>query len=274
LAAKIIVPVEFVVRSSSEGSITKKAEKGESICGQELPQLRLGQLLDRPYFTPTTKAPKGQKDRPITLEAYYKLLRSEPAIANYLYGMSVILHLANRQAAQKNGLDRPDQKMEFGIFAEGLPYHVGEEKNPILNWGKVPAARIFNSLCSACGFPRNAWEKLPQFDFRLFREYAQHNAEARVVRLVDEYGGTDDGRYRRMADTLQGRSFIIAGEINLGQLFLEEYLCKEYFRLASKRTGLGGYEADATQKVIIPDSVLTETGRRNLLAHAMLMSGN
>ena len=51
---------------------------------------------------------------------------------------------------------------------------------------------------------------------------------------------------------------------------MENYLCKEYFRLQSKKTGKGGYEKSADQIVVIPDAVLQETGRRNLMCRLML----
>ncbi len=89
---------------------------------------------------------------------------------------------------------------------------------------------------------------------------------------MDEYGGTDDGRYRMMSDTKMGKALAETDSPNLARVFMENYLCKEYFRLASKRTGKGGYEKDAGQVVVIPDAVLQETGRRNLRAMLALMA--
>ena len=42
------------------------------------------------------------------------------------------------------------------------------------------------------------------------------------------------------------------------------YLCKQYFRLNSEKTGRGGYEKSASQEVVVSDEVLVETGRRNI----------
>lgn len=267
LPANRRIDVEFVVRSSNEGSMTGRAE----ICGQKLPSnLKLGQLLDRPYFTPTTKAPKGQKDVALTLEKYVEVVGDDD-LANYLYGISVLLHLINRGMALSRGLDRPDQKMEFGIFDPTAPIFL--EQLPIKRmefvWSEDNTKVLFNNLCGKAGFLSSAWINMPMFDLRRFCRFAQTNYQS--VRLIDEYGGTDDGRYRALADTVRARELMAAGEVYRGKALMQEYLCKEYFRLASKRTGQGGYEQPAQQAVIIPKEVLIETGRRNLTACQMLL---
>ena len=59
LRAERIIPVEFITRSTAEGSLADKANAGKKCSGQMLPDgIRLGQTLNRPYFTPTIKAPK------------------------------------------------------------------------------------------------------------------------------------------------------------------------------------------------------------------------
>ena len=261
------VDVEFVVRSSNEGSMTGK----ESICGQKLPLgLQLGQLLTRPFFTPTTKAPKGEKDKPLTLEEYTEVV-GDKGLANYLYGIAVMLHLINRGMALARGLDRPDQKMEFGIFDPMAPIY---KDGPIANrtridWTVEDASTIFSNLCVKAGFNHWAWKEMPLFDIELFCQFAQKNYQS--VRLVDEYGGTDDGRYRLLADTNRARELMEGGDLEEAKIVMRRYLCKEYFRLASKQTGKGGYEEPAQQAVVIPDKVLVETGKRNLLALQMLL---
>src|SRR3989339_1540049 len=121
LPADKIFPVENIVRTGAEGSMVDKSQKGDVICGQDVPKgIKLGDPLPRPFFTPTTKAPPGQKDKPITLEEFFQIV-GNGHVANYIYGMSVLLHLLNRKVARQCGLDRPDQKMEFGQFEAGLP---------------------------------------------------------------------------------------------------------------------------------------------------------
>jgi len=268
--AKEIIKVEFVVRSSCEGSLAEKVSQGKTICGQELPKdLLQGQLLPRPFFTPTTKAPKGQKDQHLTLGEYFNIIDNDD-LAHYLYGMAVILHLQNRAVALQKGLDRPDQKVEFGIFNPGALIMTDEEEHLIhytnWDWDLELTSDLFQQLCKQSGFDSDSWKEMPLFDINAFARFAKDNAVNCGVRLVDEYGGTDDGRYRPISDTKKGRELIEAGYPEQGKIFLENYWCKEYFRLASKRTGKGGYEEAAKQEVIIPDSVLQETGRRNFMA--------
>lgn len=271
LKAEKRIPIEFIIRSSCEGSMAEKAKQGKTICGQELPRdLQLGDILSRPYFTPTTKAPKGEKDKPITLEEYYGII-GDKYLANYLYGMAVLLHLRNRAEAMKKGLDRPDQKLEFALFTPGLPIHV-PIKNNLVGWNVKQAENIFNITFMSAGMEYESWKLMPKFDITLFSEYSGQNAIGGMARLIDEAGGTDDGRLRLLSDTMMGRRLVQSGNVDLGKVFIENYLCKEFFRLASKKTGKGGYEKSASQEVIISDAVLAETGRRNLRALLMLTS--
>jgi phosphoribosylaminoimidazole-succinocarboxamide synthase len=270
LPAKKMFPTEDVIRTGGEGSMVDKSQKGDYICGQRVPTgLKFGDSLPRPFFTPTTKAPPGQKDRPIPLEEFYAIIGNKD-YANYIYGMSVLLHLLNKKVALRCGLDRPDQKKEFGLFEQGLPVYYPEFEPEPRKWTMESASLLFSELCLACGMRTDAWKHMPLFNLGAFCEFAQYNAEARIIRLCDEYGGTEDGRYRPIADTLRGRKLIAAGSRELAMVFLENYYCKEYFRLFSKRTGRGGYNKSATQRVYISRAVLQETGRRNLMARLML----
>ncbi len=259
------VKVEFIARSTCEGSMEEKASEGESICGQELPKgLRLGQMLPRPYFTPTTKAPKGQKDEPITLDEYYQIIGDQHQ-ANYLYGMTIVLHLANRSRARKRGLDRPDQKVEFGRLLEGTK----------LKWPKPMSkngwAKRLSYLCAASGFDPSVWKRLPKFNFIDFCSYSNFNNLNQLFAVIDSGGGTDDGRYRPLFYTALGEEYYSRGLPNQAKAFMQEYLCKEWFRLYSKLTGKGGYSKSASEEVIVPDTILHETGRRNLLALLTLL---
>jgi len=262
MPAKEMFRAEFVVRSTVEGSAEDKLIAGQPISGQYFSdQLRLGQMLPYPVFNPTTKAPKGQKDMEVNLYGFFGIIRDRD-VANYLYGMSVILHLDNRKEAIKRGLDRPDQKLEFGVFEPGLPMH----KNRRIQWEERYVIRLLADLCRHSNFPSSAWCNLPEFDFKRFLKFAADNAKTGIIRLCDEYFGTDDGRYRNLADTEMGLALYKSGNVELARVYMERYLCKECFRLESKLTGQGGYEKNAQQKVVMPYAVLRETGRRNLMA--------
>ncbi len=263
--AKKMVPVEFIVRTGCEGSMAEKASTGKKICGQKLSKnLRLGQPLSRPIFTPTTKSAKGSKDLDLTIDEYYSLLKEDRPLANYLYGMTILLHLQNKTIARRKGLDRPDQKFEFGIFEPGQTVTTP----PTFEWEF--SQESLKKICGEAGFSEYTMNDLPQFDPDEFIRYSQQNAKTYEVRLCDETYGTDDGRYRIYQDTRMGIRLYDEGRDHLAEVFMKNYLCKEYFRLESKKTGKGGYDKDAKQPVIIPTPVLLETGRRNLIALLML----
>ena len=111
-----------------------------------------------------------------------------------------------------------------------------------------------------------SWKNLPGFDLKEFLRFAKVNAFSGAIRLVDETWGTDDGRYRLLSDTVMGLKLYRVREQQLAELFMKNYLCKEFFRTESKRTGRGGYDKDAGQTVVIPNYVMEETGKRNLMA--------
>ncbi|OGZ34622.1 MAG: hypothetical protein A2174_02455 [Candidatus Portnoybacteria bacterium RBG_13_41_18] len=268
--AQEAIKFEFICRTGCEGSMAEKAAQGKLVCGQELPKgLALGDVLPRPYFTPTTKAPKGQKDQDILIQDYLGLFRDEE-MAQYLYGMTVLLHLRNKWMARICGLDRPDQKMEFFIFDSGMPNNYQQSR---FDWSETEVADTFGRFCLGAGLAHDSWREMPGFDLAKFCGFAKKNQKSGQVRLGDEFGSTDDGRYRSLQDTFLGRKLMKDGKPDLAMAFLLNYLCKEFFRTVSKETGQGGYEKKASQKVVVPDWVLAETSKRNLRALLMLTQG-
>lgn len=253
------IKVEFIARSTCEGSMEENALEGKPICGQELPEgIRLGQMLPRPFFTPTNKAPKGQKDRPLTLEEYYDTIGSV-VLGNYLYGMTILLHLINRVLARRKGVDRPDQKKEFGRL-----HFPGVSDCRATYTSKQGWAQRFTYLCKEAGFNPLAWKQMPNFNLNIFCDYAEDNRIDQIYALIDSGGGTDDGRYRMLADTRMGELLYAKGCPEQARAFMSNYQCKEFFRTYSKLTGKGGYAKPAGDIVVVPDTILHETGRRNL----------
>ena len=160
--------------------------------------------------------------------------------------------------------------MEFGIFKEGLPIHRPGGSGFTDDWSEPSTIRLLSTLCKQSGFKDGAWRDMPLFDLARFCRFAQENHKSGRVRLYDEHGTTDDGRFRRMDSTLFGRKLYAQGELEMGRLFLMDYLCKEFFRLRVKETGQGGYQKDVSQVVTVRYETLMETGRRNLMVAAMM----
>lgn len=271
LLAEKRIDVEAIVRTGCEGSMAKIAQEGKLLCGQAIStDLYKGDILERPMFTPTSKAPKGEKDLPLTLEEYFQVI-GDKTVANYIYGMSVLLHLAFRGEAMKNMLDHPDGKFEFGLFPAGLPIYGKMQEDET---GKaLTYDRLFVRSCISAGFDRKAWHNLPDFDFQLFCQFAEDNAKTGVVRLIDERVSTDSGRFRLWGNTVIGNDLMQIGCPEQARFFLDDFLCKEWFRAQSKLTGKGGYDAAAKDIVTLEDWVLAETGRRNLMAYFWMYGG-
>jgi phosphoribosylaminoimidazole-succinocarboxamide synthase len=257
LMAKSPILVEAIVRDTLEGSGVGKTE----ICGQEIPKgLKLGDGLPRLMLTPTSKAAKGQKDQNLTLREFVETVGNAD-VANYIYGISLKMHLEIARHGQLCGYQHPDDKFEFFQFPEGLPM------NPV---GHLPhdfheyMEHFFGQALASVGRRRNEWQEWPEFNPRAFMDFARYNREKGVIRLGDEKGTTDSSRWRPMFWTQLGRKYRSCGMEELALAALREYDCKENFRLRSKETGQGDYHISASQSVTMTNANVLETGRRNL----------
>jgi phosphoribosylaminoimidazole-succinocarboxamide synthase len=108
------LPVECVVRGYLAGSAWEEYRRTGQVAGVILPA-GLGEAarLDPALFTPTTKAPQGQHDEPMTFAAVQHLVGS--AVAEQLRMLSLALYRHGRQGAEGRGLILADTKFEFGL---------------------------------------------------------------------------------------------------------------------------------------------------------------
>jgi phosphoribosylaminoimidazole-succinocarboxamide synthase len=121
--------IECVVRGYLAGSGWNSYKKDGTVCGIRLPAgLRQADRLPEAIFTPTTKAPKGQHDEPIT-DA-----QGEAAIGAALYGRakaaSLGLYRAGHDRAKAAGMILADTKFEFGTDAVGNLILIDEVLTP------------------------------------------------------------------------------------------------------------------------------------------------
>jgi phosphoribosylaminoimidazole-succinocarboxamide synthase len=120
-----MVPVECIGRAYLTGSGLLEYRQGSSVCGVRLPAgLRDGSLLPSPIFTPTTKAPIGQHDQPMT-QGEVEAQIGMPLAASVRDLTIAILKRGNEIAADR-GILLADTKVEFGLDtsrpdAEGNP---------------------------------------------------------------------------------------------------------------------------------------------------------
>ena len=113
------LPVECVVRGYLAGSGWKEYQDGGSICGIPIKEgLRESSQLEKPIFTPATKAELGDHDENITFEKTKEIVGDK--LAERLKEVSLALYKRGGTMARKKGIIISDTKFEFGLLNEDL----------------------------------------------------------------------------------------------------------------------------------------------------------
>jgi phosphoribosylaminoimidazole-succinocarboxamide synthase len=113
-----MVPVECVARGYlTGGGLTEYAATG-AVSGVSLPDgLVDGDRLPAPIFTPSTKAPMGQHDEPISYDQVAALVGGEVAAA--LRRITVAVYERGGELAADGGVIIADTKIELGWAPDG-----------------------------------------------------------------------------------------------------------------------------------------------------------
>jgi len=111
-----ILPVEVVVRGYLAGSAWRDYQEGRAVSGIRLPNgLACYEKLSEPLITPSTKAPKGEHDEPISeIEIIQRGIVSEKVWEEVRTRALELFHYATHEVA-KRGLLLVDTKYEFGL---------------------------------------------------------------------------------------------------------------------------------------------------------------
>jgi phosphoribosylaminoimidazole-succinocarboxamide synthase len=113
-----MVSVECVARGYLAGSGVAEYEKSQSVCGVPLPPGLLdGSALPEPIFTPTTKAPVGEHDEPMTFDEVIAEVGVE--LAERLRSLTLEVYTCGRDLAAKADILLADTKVELGFDATG-----------------------------------------------------------------------------------------------------------------------------------------------------------
>ena len=111
-----MVPVECIGRAYLTGSGLTEYRQTSSVCGVRLPAgLTDGSLLPAPIFTPSTKAPIGEHDQPMTfaeVEAEIGMSR-----AASVRDLTIAVLARGNEIAADRGILLADTKVEFGLDA-------------------------------------------------------------------------------------------------------------------------------------------------------------
>ena len=108
------LPVEAVVRGYLIGSGWKEYQESQSVCGIALPDnLRLAEQLEKPIFTPSSKAAVGEHDANISFEEVEGLIGTD--LAKEMKEVSLEIYRFASKLAIEKGIIIADTKFEFGL---------------------------------------------------------------------------------------------------------------------------------------------------------------
>jgi len=113
------LPVECIVRGYISGSAWKDYTDGKPVSGIRLPAgLKESSKLPEPVFTPSTKAPEGEHDMPISQEEMARIVGKE--LTDRIIEVSLAIYKRADAIANSVGIIIADTKMEFGMMGGEL----------------------------------------------------------------------------------------------------------------------------------------------------------
>jgi phosphoribosylaminoimidazole-succinocarboxamide synthase len=113
-----MVPVECVARGYLAGSGVAEYRATGTVCGVRLPGgLVEGDRLPEPIFTPTTKAPVGQHDEPMTYQDVVVVVGEQTAAD--LRRITLDVYARGAEIAAERGIIIADTKIELGWAPDG-----------------------------------------------------------------------------------------------------------------------------------------------------------
>ena len=187
------LPIECIVRGYVSGSGWKEYRRQGSICGITLPEnLVESSRLEKPIFTPSTKAELGAHDENISFDEAVKLCGWE--IAERVSEISIEIYSRARDFAWDKGIIIADTKFEFGIMDDGSLLWIDEALSP-------DSSRFWPKASYQPGGPQ------PSFDKQFVRDYLETlawNKQAPPPPLPDEIVAKTSEKYQDALFQLTG----------------------------------------------------------------------
>lgn len=153
------LPVEAIVRGYILGSGWKDYQATGKVCGIELPDnLQLASKLERPLFTPSTKAEVGDHDINIDFAKMENIIGSE--LAEKVRDVSLKIYQQAADYALERGVIIADTKFEFGLDNDGELILIDEILTP-------DSSRFW---------AKESWQEgisPPSFDKQIVRDYLE-----------------------------------------------------------------------------------------------------
>lgn len=113
-----MVPLEAIARAYLTGGGLAEYRATGSVCGVALPDgLQDASKLERPIFTPTSKAELGEHDEPMTFDEAVALIGADRA--DEIRDLTVRILARGNEIAADRGILIADTKVEFGVRADG-----------------------------------------------------------------------------------------------------------------------------------------------------------
>lgn len=123
------LPIEAVARGYLIGSGWIDYQQTGSVCGIELPAgLAQAERLERPIFTPATKADVGDHDENISFERVQSLIGGE--LAARVRDLTDAIYRRAADYAVHRGIIIADTKFEFGLDDDGRLFLIDEVLTP------------------------------------------------------------------------------------------------------------------------------------------------
>ncbi|MEV0151638.1 MULTISPECIES: phosphoribosylaminoimidazolesuccinocarboxamide synthase [unclassified Nonomuraea] len=114
-----MVPIECVARGYLAGGGLAEYRRDGTVSGVPLPEgLEDGSRLPEPIFTPSTKAPMGEHDEPISYEQVVEQVGEETAAE--LRRITLAVYTRGAEIARERGIILADTKIELGWDSDGV----------------------------------------------------------------------------------------------------------------------------------------------------------
>ena len=187
-----VIPVECVVRGYLSGSGWNDYSKTGSVCGINLPKgLVESSKLERPIFTPTTKAEEGH-DMSISFRELVDVVGND--LATKLRDLSITIYEKGCAVAENKGIIIADTKFEFGMLNDEIII-VDEVLTP-------DSSRFWSRKLYSPGGPQDSYDK------QIVRDYLNTLAWDKTYpgpELPDDIAKKARARYTEILEILTGQ---------------------------------------------------------------------
>jgi phosphoribosylaminoimidazole-succinocarboxamide synthase len=194
--------VEMVVRGYITGSLWRdyEAGKGAKAYGIDLPKgLRRDEKFERPLLTPSTKAPVGEHDEPISPDELVRRGTITRKQWDEMAEMTLGLFRRGQEWAKTRGLILVDTKYEFGTDASGKIWVIDEIHTP-------DSSRYWIAEGSEDRFRKGEDQRM--LDKEFFRQWLirerGYKGDGPLPEIPDQVRAELAGKYVELVKTLTG----------------------------------------------------------------------